>query len=185
MAKQTDENGVVIAKEVYSPSISTPKKIFKSEAIKSDKFIYLAELSVKDGVQTAEPGQKVDWDAYIQSSKSSCDLENIIARYLQGDATVVNVGNPISGDIASLPHNVNQIQDLAEKVKKNYDGLSDEIKNIFGGSFEDFYNAVLSNEVDAKIAAYASAKVKAAQDAAAAAKLKEKDKGQEEAEEGK
>lgn len=183
MAKQINENGEVITQEVYSPSISTPKKVFKSEAIKSDKFIHLAELSEVDGKQIAEVGKKIDWDAYIQSSKDSCDLDNIIARYLQGDATVVNVGNPISGDVASLPHNVNEIQDLAEKVKKNYDGLSDEIKNIFGGSFEDFYNAVLANEVDAKIAAYASAKVKAAQDAAAAAK--EKEKADEKAEEGK
>ena len=172
MPKQINENGEVITEEVYSPCISKPKKVFKSEAIKSDKFIFLAELSEVDGVQIAEVGKKIDWDAYIQSSKDSCDLDNIIARYLQGDASVVNVGNPISGDVASLPHNVNEIQDLADRAKKNYDDLSDEIKGIFGGSFEEFYNAVLANDVDAKIAAYASAKVKAAQDAAAAAAAK-------------
>lgn len=183
MAKTNNLEGIVINSDTYSPSFSIPKKKFKSEGIKSDKFIHLAELSEVDGKQIAEVGKKVDWDAYIQSSKNSCDLDNIIARYLQGDATVVNVGNPISGDVAALPHNVNQIQDLAEKVKRNYDGLSDEIKNIFGGNFEAFYNAVLSNEVDAKIAAYASAKVKEAQEAAAAAK--DKEKGLEKVEEGK
>lgn len=163
MPKKIDNNGVG---SIYKPTIYTKKEKFEAKRIKSNEVVYLAELSDEDGKQKATKGKKVDWNAYIQSSKDSCDLDNIVARYLQGDATVVNVGNPISGDVASLPHNVNEIQDLATKVKKNYDGLSDEIKNIFGGSFEEFYNAVLANEVDTKIAAYASAKVKAAKDAA-------------------
>lgn len=156
-------------KNNYNPCVLTPKTTFKPAIVHSDKYIYLAELSVVDGAQTAEPGEKVDWFSHIQASKKTCDLNSIIARYLSGDATVINVGNPISGDVASLPKNVNDLQDLASKVRNNYEGLSDEIKGIFGNSFEDFYNAVLSNTVEEKIGAYAAAKVEAAQKAAAEA----------------
>lgn len=137
-----------------------------------DKKIRLAELSVKDGQNIAEPGKEIDWDAYIQANKESCDLHNIVARYLNGDASVVNVGNPLSGDLASMPHNVNEIQDLAERVKIGYDEFSDEVKAIFGGSFEKFYDAVLSNSVEQQINAYAEAKYQQAKkDAEAAAKI--------------
>lgn len=156
-------------KNDYQPCVLTPKTEHKRAIVHSDRYIHLAQLSQEDGIQKAEPGEKVDWFAHIQASKKTCDLSSIIARYLSGDATVINVGNPISGDIASLPKNVNDLQDLAVKVRNNYDGLSDEIKGIFGNSFEDFYNAVLSNTVEEKIGAYATAKVEAAKKAAAEA----------------
>lgn len=72
-----------------------------------------------------------------------------------------------------MPRNVNEVEDLANRIKDGYDNFSDEIKGVFNNNFEEFYNAVLNNQVDAKLSAYAAAKEeaakKAAQEAAAAA----------------
>lgn len=151
----------------------TPRKDFtRVRSCSGSHVVYDAALSVNEkGEQIAEPGQKLDWFGYIQASEKSCDLHNIVARYLQGDMSVVNVNaNPLYGDIASMPKNVNELQDLAKRAKDGYDELSDEVKGIFNNSFEDFYNAVLNGSVDSKIKAYAAAKVEAAEKEAAAAK---------------
>lgn len=155
------------------PYHRTPRKDFtRVPTCPGSHIIYDAALSVNEkGEQIAQPGQKLDWFGYIQASEKSCDLHNIVARYLQGDMSVVNVNaNPLYGDIASMPKNVNELQDLAKRAKDGYDALSDEVKGIFNNSFEDFYNAVLNGSVDAKIKAYATAKVEAAEKEAAAAK---------------
>ena len=118
-----------------------------------------------DGYQQSRPGRLIDWYAYIQASKSQCDLSQIIARYLSGDSAVVNVNNPIYGDIAAMPRNINELHDLGDRVQTGYDNLPDEVKGIFGNSFDNFYQAVLSGSVSEKIQAYATAKAEAAQKA--------------------
>lgn len=125
--------------------------------------LYNAELSIVNGVKKAQPGQRIDWFRYIQASEKSCDLTSIVARYLSGDMSVVNVNpSPIYGDIAAMPKNVNEVQDLADRSKAGFDKLSDEIKSIFNNSFEEFYNSVLAGTTEQKISAYAKAKVEAA-----------------------
>lgn len=147
--QQTDKNGVV-QKFVNAPG---------------SHIYYETEYYVEDGEQLARPGRKLDWFAYIQASKENCDLSQIVARYLSGDASVVNVGTPITGDVASMPRNINEIHDLGDRVQTGYDRLSDEIKGIFGNSFENFYQAVMAGTVNQKIQAYAAAKAEAAEKA--------------------
>lgn len=164
--KQTTKEEIAV--ETYAPYKRSPKKDFTAKPnVPGTHVVYDAALSVGEhGEQKAEPGQKLDWFGYIQASEKSCDLHNIVARYLQGDVSVVNVGSPIYGDVAAMPTNVNELQDLAKRAKQGYDGLSDEVKGIFNNNFEDFYNAVLNNTVDTKIKAYADAKYEAAKKAA-------------------
>lgn len=168
--KQTQEK-----QPEYSPALRVPKtKLASHPTPAGDHIAYSSDYYVEDGDQKAKPGQKIDWFGYIQASRDSCDLSTIVARYLSGDSSVINVNNPIYGDVASMPRNINEVEDLAARVKAGYDNFSDEIKGVFNNNFEEFYNAVLSNKVEAKLNAYASAKEaaakKAAQEAAAAAK---------------
>lgn len=135
-------------------------------------------IDKETGEKMAKPGQKVDWDAYIQASRDACDLSSIVARYLSGDVSVINVnpGAGFYGDLAAMPTNINEVQDLADRCKTGYDKLDPEVKAIFGDSFENFYNAVLSNTVESKIQAYAKAKAEAAQSAVSGAVPEEGDK---------
>lgn len=155
MPKQVTKDGVVLETQ------SVPNCPGSHVYIENEYYVD------EDGVQKSRPGRKVDWFAYIQQSKTQCDLSQIVARYLSGDAAVINVNSPIYGDIASMPRNINELHDLGDRVKNGYDGLSDEIKDIFGNSFENFYKAVMNNQVDATIQAYAAAKAEAAQKAVA------------------
>ena len=147
---KTDKDGVVIpeAKFVNNPGSHV---IFETE--------YYVD---KEGNQQSRPGRKLDWFAYIQASKEQCDLSQIVARYLSGDTAVINVNSPIYGDVASMPRNINELHDLGDRIQKGYNNLSDEIKGIFGNSFDEFYKSVMEHTVDQKIQAYATAKAEAA-----------------------
>lgn len=174
--KQTQEK-----QPEYSPALRIPKTKLQSDPTPiGDHITFATDYYIEDGEKKSKRGQKIDWFGYIQASRDSCDLSTIIARYLSGDSSVINVNAPIYGDLAAMPRNVNEVQDLANRIKYGYDNFSDEIKGVFNNNFEEFYNAVLNNQVDAKLSAYAAAKEEAAKKAAkeaaaAAAKIKEGD----------
>lgn len=174
--KQTQEKQLE-----YSPALRVPKTKLQSDPTPIGDYItYATDYYIEDGDKKAKRGQKIDWYGYIQASRDSCDLSTIIARYLSGDSSVINVNAPFYGDIASMPRNVNEVEDLANRIKDGYENFSDEIKGIFNNNFEEFYNAVLNNQVDEKLSAYAVAKEEAARKAsqevaAVAATIKEGD----------
>lgn len=116
------------------------------------KWMIRAKLSIgPNGEQLAEPGEKVDLNAYIQASKASTDMATIVARAKAGDETVLNVTpNGFYGDTSIIPSSVNdfeKINKLGDIATEKYNELPEEVKKLFGSS-EEFLNAVLSNKVD-------------------------------------
>lgn len=125
-----------------------------------DKYMIKAKLSIGEhGEQIAEPGDKIDFQAYIQASKASTDIATIVARYNAGDESVLNVhAKPFYGDVDMIPSSVNDIDKitkLSNLAKDNYDKLPDSVKKLFGSS-EEFFNAVLNNKVDEILAKVAT-----------------------------
>lgn len=134
------------------PYISAPRDARRVQSIcGSSKMVKIRYFVDKEGVEQAEPGEVVDLDAYIQSSKASCDIEQIIARYNAGDETVLNVNpNGMTGDLSIIPQNINDVEKIyrmSEIARDNYDKLPDAVKSAFG-SPENFFNAVLSNKAE-------------------------------------
>lgn len=138
-------------KEVV-PYCCVPRAPRSTSTPLGDRYMIKAKLSIDDdGRQIAEPGDKIDWQAYIQSSKASTDIATIIARYNAGDESVLNVTpNGFYGDVDLIPSSVNdvaKINKLSETAKANFEKLPPEVQALFGSS-EDFFNAVLNNKTD-------------------------------------
>lgn len=137
---------------------SHPKKLSECGSKWMIKTKYYVD---KDGVEQSEPGEKIDFDAYIQASKASCDISQIIARYNAGDETVLNVNpNGLTGDLSIIPQNINdvtRITQMSDVARANYDKLPDEIKALYGSPAE-FFNAVLNNKAEEILKSYLSKK---------------------------
>lgn len=145
--------------EVIIPYACKPRAPRGTSTPIGDRYMIKAKLSIGEhGEQIAEPGDKIDFQAYIQASKASTDIATIVARYNAGDESVLNVTpNGYYGDVDLIPSSVNdvaKINKLSDAAKENFEKLPAEVKALFGSS-ENFFNAVLNNKTDeilAKIA---------------------------------
>ena len=148
------------------PYCAVPRKPRETYSNLGSKWKIGAKLSVDPitGEKIAEPGEKVDLDAYIQSSQASTDIATIYEKYKAGDETVINVNkNGFYGDVAILPKNVNDIVDndgLAVKARESFDSLPADVKALFHNDPSDFFNAVITNNVDNILRNYSASKVK-------------------------
>lgn len=143
----------------YSCSPRSSRRVLSSLG---DKYMIRSKLSIGDkGEQIAEPGDKVDFQAYIQASKASTDIATIIARYNAGDESVLNARVGFSGDVDLIPssvNDVNKINKLSDAAYESFNKLPEDVKKLFG-SPEDFFNAVLNNKAEEILKNYKPAEV--------------------------
>ena len=83
-----------MADKIIKPCILKPRAPRETYSCIGDKFYVKAKLSFDpvSGERIAEPGDKINLDAYIQASQASTDIATIVSKYLAGDETVLNVG---------------------------------------------------------------------------------------------
>lgn len=150
-------------KKEIVPYSCAPRKAIRTFTPIGDRYMIKAKLSVDDkGKQIAEPGDKVDLQAYIQASRASTDMATIVAKWKAGDESVINVNpHPFYGDVAIIPSNVNdvvKINQMSEKAYQSFESLPDELRALFGYSSETFFNELLTGNAEAKIRGYQEAK---------------------------
>lgn len=145
------------------PYICKPRAPRETETCIGDRWMIKAKLSIDPvtGEKKAEPGEKIDHEAYIQASKASTDIAQIVARWEAGDESVINV-NPygFTGDVSLIPNSVNdvtKINQMTEKAAQSFDQLPDDLKARFGNSSAEFFNKVLDGSASEIIAAYKAA----------------------------
>ena len=92
-------------------------------------------IDKETGAKIAEPGDKFDLDADIQSYAASTDIVSIITRLQAGDTSVINVrSDGVSGDLTQLPRDVNDmanIGNLSSQAREGFDKLPDDVKALF------------------------------------------------------
>lgn len=140
------------------PNKLTPKKVVSilNTPIGS-KYKINTKLSIdKDtGEKIAEPGDKFDLDADIQSYAASTDIVSIIQRLQAGDTSVINVkGNGFDGDLVGMPKDILEYSALNATAKAGFDNLPNDIKALFNNDPATFFNAVIENKVDSILATY-------------------------------
>lgn len=147
--------------ETLKPCILTPRQHYLGKPTPAgDKYYTGVKLSIDPdtGVKVAEPGDRINLDAYIQASAASTDIVSIIQRLQQGDTSVINVRQDgIEGDITQLPKNINDVMaigGLSDKAREGFNNLPEGIKALFDNDPSVFFDAVLQNKVDAIIAQY-------------------------------
>lgn len=97
--------------------------------------------------------------AFINASASSCDINTIFERALNGDMSVLNVKNPYYMDTTVFPKNVNELNSLANKSKEGFENLPSDIKLLWNDDYNLFFNSVLDGSVSSTIENYVSQKV--------------------------
>lgn len=97
-----------------------------------------------DGNMHLESGKERDRVAEIQSYKDSCDVNNLIKRYQNGDAAALMRDNTgVFCDISSMPRNVHEAVKLSRDVESVYNSMGDDIK-AFYPTLSDFTAAFSS-----------------------------------------
>ena len=85
--------------------------------------------------------------AYKNASLEATDLANIKARLDAGDTSVINMRVGLSGDVAALPHDAMELNDLANKAQSSFNSLPKEVKDLFG-SYTEFFNSLLEGKTN-------------------------------------
>lgn len=162
MSKIQEDTG-----EVIVPYTCKPRAARSVPSPLGSKWMIKAKLSVgPNGEQIAEPGEKVDLDAYVQASRASTDMATIIARYKAGDETVLNARQGFYGDVSIIPSSVNdyeKINKLGDIAAEKFASLPDDVKAAFGNDSNAFLNAVLQNNVNNIIENYEKTKEQVAE----------------------
>lgn len=159
--KVVNNDGVVI--RPYSCKPRPARCTFNNPG---ERYKIIAKLSIDPvtGVQKAEPGEKIDLDAYIQASKASTDITTIIAKLKAGDESVINVRKGFYGDTTILPKDINDItaiEKMNQTARESFDKLPDEVKALFSNDPSKFFSAVLDKSAENVIAAYVASQSKA------------------------
>lgn len=149
--------------EVVVPYTCVPRKPRETFTPIGDRWMIKAKLSIdkETGEKIAEPGEKIDHEAYIQASKASTDIAQIVARWEAGDESVINVNpNGFTGDVSLIPNSINdvdKINKLTDAALKSFEQLPVDLKIKFGNSSAEFFNKVLDGSASQIISDYRSA----------------------------
>lgn len=85
-----------------------------------------------DGNMHLERGKQRDRLAEIQSYKDSCDVNNIIKRYENGDSMALLRDNTgVYCDISSMPRNIHEAVKLSRDVEAVYNSMGDDVKAYY------------------------------------------------------
>lgn len=115
----------------------------------------------ENGERQAEPGDEVNLDAYIQASATATDLAVIYQKFMDGDETVVNVGQGIYCDVTQLPTDINDVvasKRIIDTASKSFNSLPEEVQELFHGDVNEYFNAVLENKAQAIVKDYMDSK---------------------------
>lgn len=119
-----------------------------------------------DGKRKLEKTKRLEIYELIQSHKEECDINNIIARHLNGDPFAINkkIGNFM--DLTEMPKTIAEAQQIVINLKNDFENLPLEIRNKFENNPEIYvasygtddwlektgYKAVMEKEAAKKIA---------------------------------
>lgn len=93
-----------------------------------------------DGKKTLVPDGEVNRQEYIESFHEAQDINVMIAKFLNGDTSVLNPNTGIYGDFTDAPTTYAEIFDRVEQCKKVFDSMPAEIKAKFDNSYESFWS---------------------------------------------
>lgn len=92
----------------------------------------------KYGNKIIESDGEIDLYAQIQSWKDECDINILMAKFTNGDKTVLMQRVGAYLDIADLPDNFNEMMNLTTKAGALFDSLPTDVKAMFGNNVNNF-----------------------------------------------
>lgn len=134
---------------LFRTQFSEPKKVF---ACPGDpiKIEYGSRLDRNGNIVVEEKG-KFNLSEYINSFKDSCDLSVILNKYLNGDKDVLEQRKAIYMDLTGIPTNYNDMVNLMNESKYEFDRLPIDIKKKFDNDPIKFICSIGSDEWKEKL----------------------------------
>lgn len=102
-----------------------------------------------DGMVKLRSNGRIDQYAIIQADRESTDINVILSKYANGDATVLSRMQTLYGDFTGLPDSYIGMVNMIEEARRQFDDLPPAVKNIFGNDFTR-----MMNNFDTDLAAY-------------------------------
>lgn len=85
-----------------------------------------------DGNMSLEYGKERNRHIEIQSYKDSCDVNNIVKRYENGDQTALLRNNTgVYCDISQMPKNIHEAVKLSRNVDNLYNSMGSDVKALY------------------------------------------------------
>lgn len=107
--------------------------------------LYTSKL-VDGTIQLVASGQE-DIYNYIQSHKDSVNINNILAKFANGDSSVLSRRQGMFGDFTKVPNSFADALNSVILGRQYFESLSLEDRQKFGNSFETFLTALDNPEV--------------------------------------
>lgn len=93
----------------------------------------------KDGTITLIEGEKTNFQEYIESFRDETDIENIIARFNNGDVNALSKAQGFYGDVKGIPKTYAEILNLVKEGEYIFDRLPVEVKREFDNDFNKWF----------------------------------------------
>lgn len=105
----------------------------------SDTVIEYSPIVKEDGTIELMESGKTNIQEYINSFEEECNLQNIIARYTNGDLTALNKFSGTYGDFTEFPKTYAEVLQLQIDSRNLFNSLPIEIKEKFDNDENKFF----------------------------------------------
>ena len=96
----------------------------------------------------------------IQSYKDDVDIYKILARYFNGDISVIDKNKGFYADITSIPKTFSEFHNKIVEGQNIYNGLPTDFKQMFGNDINQFMASIYDKSFDEKLLQYNMSKQK-------------------------
>lgn len=104
-----------------------------------------------DGVQTLVKTSPVNRQEEIDSFAKSCEISNILSRFMNGEVELLNARKGFYADVRDCPDNIMDFHSRMNEAKKLFYTLPFDIKEKFDNDPEKFFTEYGTKEFAEKI----------------------------------
>lgn len=99
--------------------------------------LYTPDIQSDGTIELVQTGVEDLWELH-DSCKDSCDVNILAQRYLAGDESALNRGNPMFLDLLGAPKTLAEAYQINFRAQAAFENLPANVKEKFGNSYMQF-----------------------------------------------
>lgn len=137
------------------------KKIYASECGSPVRDTFKFVYDEKYGCPRSVKSGTIDWQAYIDASKDSTDINLIVQRVNNGNLAPLHVmdSSAVYQDVSKLPNNMQELSKFADSLQNDFNKFPDDIKVLFDNDYQTFVKCTMNGSVNGILTKYANDKL--------------------------